>query len=229
MKRFAFLLCGLLYIVFVCTGCVTQTPPLSADPTTVITTETTTVVTTTEATTTTSVTTTVSTTKKPTTAKPTTVKPSTTKATTAKPTTAKPTTAKPTTTQAPPVDAAAYIREVHRLVNVERAKVGLAPLNYYAAAQSAADIRAKEIAQLFSHTRPDGTQCFTALDALNVPYHAAGENIAQGHTDAAWVMDAWMHSERHKANILGDQYNAVVVGYYENNGNPCWVQFFLGV
>lgn len=219
MKR---LVCLGIALVAVLAGCKTATPPLSEESTVV----TTTVTTTQTPLTTTTVATTVTTTTKQTTASATTKQ--TTKSTTAKPTTARPTTAK-TTVQTLPADTSAHLQEVHRLVNAERGKAGLAPLRYYTDAQAAADVRAKEIGERFSHTRPDGTQCFTALDTIHVQYYAAGENIASGHTDAAWVMQAWMDSDGHRANILNEDFNAIVVGYAEKDGVPCWVQLFLGV
>ncbi len=111
-------------------------------------------------------------------------------------------------------------------MNEERGKVGLAPLSYYTDAQPAADMRAKEIAELFSHTRPDGTECSTALDTIHVDYYAAGENIASGFMGAAAVMSGWMNSSGHKENILKEEFNAVVVGYFEKDGIPYWVQLF---
>lgn len=157
----------------------------------------------------------------PTTKRITTNKPATTKKTT---TTTKRTTAKPGTTTAQ-ANASAKQQEVFRLVNEARAKAGLSALKYCYAAQDAADIRAAEIIQKFSHTRPDNTECFTVLDGIGVRYWAAGENIAAGQTTPEWVMDSWMNSEGHKANILNSNYNAIVVGVKDNH----WVQLFLQV
>lgn len=133
-----------------------------------------------------------------------------------------------TTTQTTPSlqnTAAAYRQEVLRLVNVERTKEGLPALQYYTAAQSAADIRANEILQSFSHTRPNGETCFTALDDLGIQYYAAGENIAMGQTSPSQVVTAWMNSAGHRANILNEDFNAIVIGYKNN----AWVQLFIGI
>lgn len=119
-------------------------------------------------------------------------------------------------------------QEIHQrifeLVNIEREKEGLAPLQYYNAGQFAADIRAEEIIKSFSHTRPDGTKCFTVLEGIN--YMTAGENIALGHLTPERVMQAWMNSPGHKANILRDQYTHLIVGY--DAEAKSWVQLFLG-
>lgn len=134
------------------------------------------------------------------------------------------TTAK-TTAATTATTASAQQQAVFRLVNEERAKAGLAALTYCYAAQEAADIRAAEITQLFSHTRPNGEVCFTALDGLGISYTAAGENIAMGQTTPEWVMESWMNSQGHRENILNSNFNAMVIGFKDNH----WVQLFLRI
>ena len=104
--------------------------------------------------------------------------------------------------------------------NAERAKYGLKALTVDADLTAAAQIRAREIAQVFSHTRPDGTSCFT------VSNKAFGENIARGYTYTAKVMAAWMSSEGHRANILRASYGSIGVACVQVNGIYCWVQLF---
>ena len=115
--------------------------------------------------------------------------------------------------------------QVLSLVNSERAKYGLESLTYDSLLSSAANIRAVEIKSLFSHTRPDGSSCFTALDEVGYSYRKAGENIAYGQRSAEEVMNAWMNSEGHRANILGD-YDYIGIGVYEKGGVIYWSQFF---
>lgn len=115
--------------------------------------------------------------------------------------------------------------QVFSLVNAERAKYGLSPLTYDSTLQGAADIRAVEIKSLFSHTRPNGLSCFTVLDEVGYSYRKAGENIAYGQRTAEEVMTAWMNSEGHRANILGD-YDYIGIGVYESGGVIYWSQFF---
>ncbi len=124
----------------------------------------------------------------------------------------------------PVIEAASWNEEVLRLVNIERQNNGLAPLSYAWNAQSAADIRAAEIVELFDHTRPNGETCFTALDQAGVSYYAAGENIAMGQTTPKEVVEDWMNSPGHRANILSGDFTSLAVGI---NGNA-WVQLFLG-
>lgn len=118
-------------------------------------------------------------------------------------------------------------RQVLALVNEERRKVGVAPLTLSAELQSAAAIRAEEITQKFSHTRPDGTNFQTILP--NSRYYIAGENIAAGNSTAAKVVQQWMNSPGHRANILRSDYTELGVGYvYKENSQykHYWVQIF---
>lgn len=114
-------------------------------------------------------------------------------------------------------------QEILRLVNAERAKAGLSPLAYYTAGQAAADTRAEEIGEVFSHTRPDGSSCFTVFEEHGLSYRAVGENIAYGYRTAESVMEGWMNSEGHRANILNGNFTHIVVGVNGTN----WVQLFI--
>ncbi|MDR3085400.1 MAG: CAP domain-containing protein, partial [Christensenellaceae bacterium] len=78
----------------------------------------------------------------------------------------------------------AYAQEVVRQVNEERARQGLSPLTVDDQAVAAASVRAAEIAQSFSHTRPNGSDPFTALKEAGASYRGAGENIAKGQQSA---------------------------------------------
>ena len=140
------------------------------------------------------------------------------------------TTQKPSTTASTPEELAA---EVVRLVNVERSKEGLSPLGTFDSLTQAAQIRAPEVGVLFSHDRPDGTSCFTALDQTGAKKGAYtwGENIAAGNATAAETVEQWMNSPGHRANILNPKYTHIGVGYcydatstYRHN----WVQMFVG-
>lgn len=125
----------------------------------------------------------------------------------------------------PEIPEGSLAMQVISLVNSERAKYGLEALTYDSLLSSAANTRAVEIKSLFSHTRPDGRSCFTALDETGYSYRKAGENIAYGQRSAEEVMNAWMNSEGHRANILGD-YDYIGVGVYEKGGVIYWSQFF---
>lgn len=120
-----------------------------------------------------------------------------------------------------------YAKEVVDLINEERAKVGAAPLAANDTLNEVAKVRAKEIATYFSHTRPDGSSCFSAIEGLNIRWKALGENIAGGFDEPARVMNAWMHSEGHRSNILNKSFESVGVACYNYNGSYYWVQFFM--
>ncbi len=120
-----------------------------------------------------------------------------------------------------------YIAEVVRLVNEERAKEGLSALKTDSSVQAAAQVRAVETATLFSHTRPNGTSCFTALQEAGVTYSSAGENIAYGQQTPEAVVSAWMNSSGHRANILNSSYTTIGVGCYKSGNTYYWSQFFI--
>ncbi len=131
--------------------------------------------------------------------------------------------------QQPQVNPAEYKAQVVALINQERANAGLGSVAQNASLDAVAQIRAQEIVQSFSHTRPDGTDCFTILEQYGIPNSAAGENIAAGYGTPAEVMTGWMNSEGHRANILKDVYTQVGIGYYTDpNGvyGTYWVQMF---
>ncbi len=117
--------------------------------------------------------------------------------------------------------------KVIALVNSYRAQNGLSAVTYDAALAKAANVRAKELVSSFSHTRPNGTRCFTAFDEAGVSYRGAGENIAMGQSSAEEVMNDWMNSEGHRANILNASFTKIAVGVYEgSDGRLYWAQEF---
>ena len=121
----------------------------------------------------------------------------------------------------------AFANEVVRLVNEERAKAGLPALTVDRGAASAAQVRAKEIERSFSHTRPDGSSFNSALTEAGVNFRGAGENIAYGQNSPEKVMEGWMNSSGHRANILNSSYTSIGVGHYQNaSGVNYWTQLF---
>lgn len=114
------------------------------------------------------------------------------------------------------------------LMNEQRAIAGIGGLTQSVALNNVAQIRAMEIVQAFSHTRPDGSSCFTVLSESGIAYMSAGENIAMGYLSAESVMDGWMNSEGHRANILNPVFGQVGIGVYEteDGGGYYWVQIF---
>ena len=123
-----------------------------------------------------------------------------------------------------------YAWQVLEMVNQERAAEGLAPLTMDAKLVSSAKVRATEIVGTFSHTRPDGTSCFTAFPS---GLGWRGENIAAGQRSASAVMTGWMSSSGHRANILSSNFKSIGIACYYVPNDPnryyyYWVQCFGG-
>lgn len=120
---------------------------------------------------------------------------------------------------------ALYPIEVIRLVNVERAREGLSPVELDPVLMEAAQIRALETRENFSHTRPNGKPCSTVLEDIGVDpysYIRYGENIASGFSTPESVMNGWMSSPGHRSNILTKAFTLVGIGH---DGSR-WVQLF---
>ena len=127
------------------------------------------------------------------------------------------------------IDLVYYADEVFRLTNIERANAGLSAFSHDGALTRTAVVRANELPSYFSHTRPDGSSCFTAYDENGVSYRAAGENIAEGHTSPREVVDGWMNSPGHRANILNSDFSYLGVGVaMSDSGRLSWSQNFTG-
>ena len=116
------------------------------------------------------------------------------------------------------------------LVNAQRAKYGLTALKMGDdALTAAAQTRAEEIAVVNSHVRPDGSKCFTVLKDYGVTDTPTGENAAWGSVSPEEVVNAWMNSEGHRANILNPEARKMSVGYYYNSNSTWghqWIQIF---
>lgn len=111
--------------------------------------------------------------------------------------------------------------EVIAKVNEIRVANGLNTLRYDASLEASADVRADELTVRFSHTRPDGSDWYTVNPDLMY-----GENLADGYNTADAVVNAWMASPEHKANILKPDFTTVAVSTVVKNGKTCWAQEF---
>lgn len=113
------------------------------------------------------------------------------------------------------------------LVNKERAKAGCSPVRASKELGSLARAYSKDMAErdFFSHTDPDGNSPWDRAAKAGVE-GLGGENIARGQADAAAVMEAWMNSEGHRANILNCDFNTLGVGVHFGDGGPWWTQNF---
>ena len=117
--------------------------------------------------------------------------------------------------------------QVVELTNAERAKYGLAPLEAYQPVMATAHAKSEDMSKnnYFSHTSPTYGSPFDQMRAAGISYRAAGENIAQGQRTPAEVVQAWMNSEGHRANILNASFTHIGVGYVAS-GNY-WTQQFV--
>ena len=113
------------------------------------------------------------------------------------------------------------------LVNAARAEAGLGAVSYDATLNVLAYQRASEICECWGHLRPDGSLCFTILDQNGVNYSACGENIAAGQENISEVINMWLNSPGHRANILNGAYNRMGIAvYYGGEYGTYWVQIF---
>lgn len=117
--------------------------------------------------------------------------------------------------------------QVVNLVNKERAKEGLAPLAIDWELARVAKHKSQDMhdKNYFSHTSPTYGSPFGMMKSFGISYKAAGENIAKGQTSAAQVMEGWMNSPGHRANIMDAKYTHIGVGYVKE-GNY-WTQMFI--
>lgn len=121
-----------------------------------------------------------------------------------------------------------YELEVVELTNVERQKHGLAPLQIDEALSKVASVKSEDMAKqnYFSHNSPTYGSPFDMMKQFGISYRTAGENIAMGQRSPQEVVNAWMNSEGHRANILNSNFTHIGVGH-ASNGNY-WTQQFIG-
>lgn len=120
-------------------------------------------------------------------------------------------------------------QQVVDLVNQQRSKNGLSPLTLNWQVSRVARYKSQDMCEknYFSHTSPTYGSPFDMLKKFNINYSTAGENIAKGQKTAQAVMNSWMNSEGHRANILNKNFKEIGVGYYNKNGSTYWTQMFI--
>ena len=122
----------------------------------------------------------------------------------------------------------AYTDTIFELVNKEREKAGLQPLDYREDIAGAATIRAREIVSSYTHTRPDGSKFSTVFDELEITKRTSGENLYKSPTTPEAAVKGWMASDGHRNNILKEKYTATGTGIYQDqDGKLYWVQLFI--
>jgi len=121
-----------------------------------------------------------------------------------------------------------FEQQVVELTNKERAKYGLAPLQVDYELSRVAHEKSRDMAinNYFDHNSPVYGSPFDMIKAYGINYRAAGENIAKGQRSPEEVVNAWMNSEGHRANILNGSFTHIGVGYVEQGNH--WTQQFIG-
>lgn len=122
-----------------------------------------------------------------------------------------------------------YEQKVVELVNIERQKAGLPALKLDAAISNVARTKSKDMAtnNYFAHQSPTYGSAGDMLRQFGISWRAWGENIAAGQATPEIVVNAWMNSSGHRANILSPNFNKIGVGYATNaSGRPYWTQIF---
>nr|WP_309246153.1 CAP domain-containing protein [Verrucosispora sioxanthis] len=114
-----------------------------------------------------------------------------------------------------------------KLVNAERAKAGCGALSIDDKLMTAAQRHSQDQAdhQNMSHTGSDGSDPGDRIDRVDYAWRTYGENVAWNQRTPAAVMDAWMNSDGHRANILNCAFTEIGVGVARSNG-PYWTQVF---
>ena len=127
----------------------------------------------------------------------------------------------------PTNDGYAMEQEVVQLVNQERAKNGLSPLKNDWELARVAEHKSQDMHNIgyFGHTSPTYGSPFNMMKNYGINYSAAGENIAKGQTSAQKVMNSWMNSSGHRANILSSKFTHIGVGYVADG--KYWTQMFI--
>ncbi|UGB30823.1 CAP domain-containing protein [Metabacillus sp. B2-18] len=170
--------------------------------------------------------------QKPTTQEPDTQQPTAEQPTTQEPTTQQPTTQQPAqteqTTEQASYQLSQYEQQVVDLTNQERAKQGLPALKVDFTLSKVAREKSLDMQKnnYFSHTSPTYGSPFDMMKKFGVTYRTAGENIAKGQRTPQEVVNAWMNSSGHRANILSSNFTHIGVGYVAE-GNY-WTQQFIG-
>lgn len=121
-----------------------------------------------------------------------------------------------------------YENEVIRLVNEIRTENGLKPLAANWELSRIARYKSEDMSdnRYFSHTSPTYGTPFQMIRAFGLSFRSAGENIAYGQRTPAAVVNAWMNSSGHRANILNGSYTQIGVGYCASRNY--WTQMFIG-
>ena len=137
---------------------------------------------------------------------------------------------KPSVPEVPEEDSSAAMSQIERAacekVNQIRAAYGLPALTIRSDLSVKARIKSNDMKtnRYFSHNSPTYGTPFQMMKQLGISYRSAGENIAKGYTSAEAVVNAWMASASHRANILSEKYTSMGIGFVDGY----WTQWLIG-
>lgn len=137
----------------------------------------------------------------------------------------------PSDTSQVPAANQSWEEQVTALVNQHRSEAGLQPLTHDAQLSDVARVKSAEMRDrnYFSHQSPTYGSPFDMMQQFGIQYRSAGENIAAGQTSPQAVVQAWMDSPGHRANILNASYTKIGVGFVEGGSyGYYWTQLFTG-
>ncbi|WLR44373.1 CAP domain-containing protein [Bacillus carboniphilus] len=119
--------------------------------------------------------------------------------------------------------------EVVELTNAQRQKVGLTSYQHDWELQRTARYKSCDMRDngYFSHQSPVYGSPFEMMSSFGISYQTAGENIAKGQTSAQQVVNSWMNSSGHRANILSQKFTHIGVGYCSSSQGGYWTQMFI--
>ncbi|WP_169084823.1 CAP domain-containing protein [Paenibacillus sp. PL91] len=125
-----------------------------------------------------------------------------------------------------PATSLEFDQKVLQIVNAERSKAGLSSLSMDSNLSKMAMVKAQDMInnQYFDHNSPTYGSPFDMMKKFQITYNAAGENIAKGQPTPEQVMNDWMNSEGHRANILSGSFSKIGIAYFKG----AWVQEFTG-
>ncbi|QKS73194.1 LysM peptidoglycan-binding domain-containing protein [Paenalkalicoccus suaedae] len=123
-----------------------------------------------------------------------------------------------------------FEQEVVRLTNIERQKQGLPALRANASLANVARVKSQDMRDrnYFSHQSPTYGSPFDMMRQFQISYQSAGENIAAGQTTPEQVVQGWMNSPGHRANIMSTSFNQIGIGYAQGGSyRHYWTQMFI--
>jgi len=132
--------------------------------------------------------------------------------------------------ETPAPNSGTYEQQIFYLVNRERAEAGLPAFKMNTRLSGVAENKAEDLRDkhYFSHQSPTYGSPFDMMKQFGISYQSAGENLAKGHKSPEAVMNAWMNSAGHRANILNPDFTEIGIGYVtDSNGVTYWVQMFI--